>query len=89
MALFRPTAVKPRIGEVTPRLLRRLGARAVLLDVDNTLATYTSHEPIKGALEWTRELIGAGYKVVIVSNNYKSGYRPLPQGSACPISALP
>ena len=59
MALFRPTAVKPRIGEVTPRLLRRLGARAVLLDVDNTLATYTSHEPIKGALEWTRELIGA------------------------------
>lgn len=71
MALFRPTAVKPRIGEVTPRLLRRLGARAVLLDVDNTLATYTSHEPIKGALEWTRELIGAGYKVVIVSNNYK------------------
>ena len=71
MALFRPTAVKPRIGDVTPRLLRRLGARAVLLDVDNTLATYTSHEPIKGALEWTRELIGAGYKVVIVSNNYK------------------
>ncbi len=71
MALFRPTAVKPRIGEVTPRLLRRLGARAVLLDVDNTIATYTSHEPIKGALEWTRELIGAGYKVVIVSNNYK------------------
>ncbi len=71
MGLFRPTAAKRRAGEVDGELLRRLKASAVLLDVDNTIATYTSHEPVKGAQEWTRSLREAGYKVVIVSNNYK------------------
>lgn len=71
MGVFIPTAVKPRARDVGPELLRRLGAKAVLLDVDNTIATYTSHEPAEGALEWTGELSRAGYKVVIVSNNYK------------------
>lgn len=71
MRLFRPTAIKPRIGDVTPQLLQRLGAGAVLLDVDNTIATYTSHEPAPGAVDWVKGLGAAGFRVVIVSNNYK------------------
>ena len=71
MRLFRPTAIKPRIGDVTPQLLQRLGAGAVLLDVDNTIATYTSHEPAPGAVDWVKGLGEAGFRVVIVSNNYK------------------
>ena len=71
MGLFTPTAVRARARDVGTELLYKLGAQAVLLDVDNTIATYTSHEPIEGALEWTHRLSEAGYKVVIVSNNYK------------------
>ena len=76
MGLFKPTAVRPRVGDVTAGLLRELGARAVLLDVDNTIATYTSHEPAAGAAEWARGLTEAGFRVVIVSNNYKRRVAP-------------
>ena len=71
MGLFKPTAVKPRIEAVTPRFLKELGARAVLLDVDNTIATYVSHEPAPGAPDWVDGLRAAGLRVVIVSNNYR------------------
>lgn len=71
MGLLRPTALRTRAGDITPGLLHRLGARAVLLDVDNTIATYTSHRPAPGAVRWARGLSGAGFRVVIVSNNYK------------------
>lgn len=76
MGLFKPTATAPRVGAVTPELLKRLGARAVLLDVDNTLATYTSHEPAPGAVEWAQGLMEDGFRVVIVSNNFKKRVAP-------------
>ncbi len=71
MSILKPTALRGRCGDVTPGLLRELGVKAVLLDVDNTIAAYSSHEPAPGAVEWTRGLEEAGFRVVIVSNNYK------------------
>ncbi len=71
MALFRPTAVKRNIFDLTPEFLSGLGARALLLDVDNTIATYTSHEPVSGAVEWAQSMVDAGFRVIIVSNNFK------------------
>lgn len=76
MAIFRPTAMKQGILELTPDFLRTLGVKALLLDVDNTIATYTSHEPIDGAIEWAQSLINAGFRVIIVSNNYKKRVAP-------------
>lgn len=76
MSIFKPTAMLPRCGDVTPEFLRSLGAQAVLLDVDNTIATYTSHDPIPGAVDWARGLVEAGFRVVIVSNNYKKRVEP-------------
>ena len=69
MPLLRPSAVKTGIFDVTPAFLSSLGVKALLLDVDNTIATYTSHEPIAGAVEWAKGLEAAGFDVVIVSNN--------------------
>ena len=69
MPVFRPTACKTNIFDVTPGFLSSLGIKALLLDVDNTIATYTSHAPIDGAVEWAKDLERAGFDVVIVSNN--------------------
>lgn len=71
MPLLRPTICKQTIFEVTPALLREQNVKAVLLDVDNTLATYTSHRPVPGAVEWARSLQDEGFQVIIVSNNYE------------------
>ena len=76
MGIFTPTALKPQATAITPEFLRELGAGAVLLDVDNTIATYTSHDPVPGAVDWARGLVEAGFRVVIVSNNYKKRVGP-------------
>ena len=76
MGIFTPTALKPHAVNITPEFLREMGVRAVLLDVDNTIATYTSHEPAPGAVDWAAKLVRAGFRVVIVSNNYKKRVGP-------------
>lgn len=76
MGIFRPTAMKQRVTDLTPEFLSGLGVRAVLLDVDNTIASYTSHEPIEGAVEWAGRMVEAGFRVIIVSNNFKKRVAP-------------
>lgn len=71
MAIFRPTALGKTVTDLTPEFLSGLGVRALLLDVDNTIASYSSHRPIPGAVEWARAMVEAGFRVVIVSNNFK------------------
>ncbi len=76
MSIFQPTAMKRRITDITPQFLQKLGSEAVLLDVDNTIATYTSHEPMEGAVEWAQQMVESGFRVMIVSNNYKKRVAP-------------
>ncbi len=71
MALFRPTRLAETVLDLTPSLFQELGVTALLLDVDNTIASFTSHQPIPGAVEWARAMTGAGLRLIIVSNNYK------------------
>lgn len=71
MPLFHPTVLRDRVTQITPELLHTLHVSALLLDVDNTIAGFTSHEPLPGTVEWAREMVQAGFRVVIVSNNFK------------------
>ena len=71
MGIFQPTALRERAMGITPELLNGLGVRAILLDVDNTLATYSSHKPAPGAVEWVKAMEDAGFRMIIISNNFK------------------
>ena len=62
--------------DLPPEFLSGLGVRALLLDVDNTVASYTSHQPIPGAVEWAKRMVEAGFRVLIVSNNFKKRVEP-------------
>jgi HAD superfamily phosphatase (TIGR01668 family) len=66
--LLHPDAVVTSVTEVTPELLRELGVRAVMVDLDDTLVPAGSEllEPLFRA--WLRELVAAGFPVVILSN---------------------
>jgi len=77
LALFKPTAMKKDVLEITPGFLKKLGVKAVLLDIDNTLASYKSHEPINGAVEWVKTIQNAGFKVIVVSNNFEKRVNPI------------
>lgn len=71
MSLFRPTAFCDKVTDITPELLEKLAVDTLFLDVDNTIASYTSREPAAGVMEWLGRIRGGGYSVYIVSNNFK------------------
>ena len=76
MPLFQPEYMVRRITDLTPEFLKARGIRAVLLDVDNTLAAHNNPSPAEGVAQWLERLRQAGMGSVILSNNYKARVEP-------------
>ena len=55
--------------EITPEFLRGLGVKAILADIDNTLAPYEQAEPDERIRGWIASLAAAGIGIAFVSNN--------------------
>lgn len=55
--------------EITPEFLRELGVKAILADIDNTLAPYEQPEPDLRIKGWIASLAEAGIGIAFVSNN--------------------
>ncbi|MDR1693364.1 MAG: YqeG family HAD IIIA-type phosphatase [Oscillospiraceae bacterium] len=56
------------ICELTPAWLKSRGVRAVLADLDNTLAGYSVNEPDPSVTRWMGELRENGVALMVVSN---------------------
>ena len=57
-------------AQVTPEFLQSIGVRALLIDIDNTLAPYEQPDPDQRILDWFAELEKNGIRVALVSNNH-------------------
>ena len=55
--------------EVTPEFLREIGVKALLIDIDNTLAPYEMPEPDDNIRAWFNSLEENGISATLVSNN--------------------
>lgn len=55
--------------EVTPGFLRQIGIKALLIDIDNTLAPYEMPSPDDGIKSWFKDLRDNGISATLVSNN--------------------
>ena len=55
--------------EITPEFLASLGVKAILADIDNTLAPYEQPEPDERIKGWIASLAEAGIGIAFVSNN--------------------
>ena len=55
--------------EITPAFLRELGVKAILADIDNTLAPYEQPEPDERIKGWIASLAEADIGIAFVSNN--------------------
>jgi len=55
--------------DLTIELLDSLGARAVISDIDNTLAPYEDLDAPEEVINWVRGLRNAGIELTLVSNN--------------------
>ena len=54
---------------VTPEFLRERGIRALLIDIDNTLAPYEQSDPDEAHRAWFASLEAAGIRAALISNN--------------------
>ena len=57
-------------AEVTPEFLQSIGVRALLIDIDNTLAPYEQPDPDERIMNWFAELEKNGIQTSLVSNNH-------------------
>ena len=64
-----PDYIFATYGHVTPEFLKSIGIRALLIDIDNTLAPYEMPEPDDNIRNWFKILAENGIKATLVSNN--------------------
>ena len=67
---FKPDYTFNTYDEVTPEFLRSIGVRAVLSDIDNTLAPYEQAEPDEKIVAWVESLKANGISLALISNNH-------------------
>lgn len=73
---FKITAAFRRVTDITPEILKKLGIRGLILDLDNTLTTHDNPVPGEGVLEWLDLIKKSGIKLMIVSNNHPPRVQP-------------
>ena len=64
-----PDICVPDLFSVTPKLLSARGITLLLMDLDNTFATYAEHSPSEQAISWAEACRDAGIDLFILSNN--------------------
>lgn len=67
---FTPDYMFENYACITPQFLAEHGIRALLIDIDNTLAPYEQAEPDEKIRAWFSSLAAAGISVALVSNNH-------------------
>ena len=72
MKILVPKVVAASIFAVGPEWLHEKGITLLLLDLDNTLATYAEDMPKKCVLDWLESLRAAGISLYIISNSRKA-----------------
>ena len=68
--LLTPEYMFDTFDEVTPEFLSSLGIKALLIDIDNTLAPYEQPEPDDRIRGWFEELKKNGISASLISNNH-------------------
>lgn len=68
--LLTPDYMFDSFEAVTPDFLISHGIRALLIDIDNTLAPYEQEEPDERILCWFAALKSAGIRAALISNNH-------------------
>ena len=85
MALLKARFRFQNVLAITPEFLRNAGARAILIDADNTLSFHGSQEPYPGVAEWLRKIVGNGIPAVIISNNERERIEPFARKLGLPF----
>lgn len=67
--LLTPDHVFEKFNDITPEFLESIGVKALVIDIDNTLAPYEQDLPDEKTILWFKALEDAGIKAALISNN--------------------
>ncbi len=70
-ALLTPDYIFNSFSDVTPEFLSAIGIRALLIDIDNTLAPYEQAVPDERIKSWFAALSDSGISAALISNNHE------------------
>ncbi|MEG1366510.1 MAG: HAD hydrolase family protein, partial [Oscillospiraceae bacterium] len=76
MPLFVPTLILEGVEAITPELLKSMGIKALILDVDNTLTAHGSQELPENVKAWLADMRKANVQMMIASNNVAKRVKP-------------
>ena len=68
--LLTPDYMFNTFDEITPEFLLSIGIKALLIDIDNTLAPYEQSEPDERIKGWFESLKAVGISASLISNNH-------------------
>lgn len=85
MQLFKPQYRFQNVMQIKPEDIKNSGAKAVLIDADNTLAFHDSQQPYPGVTGWIKDIIAAGIPMIIISNNSAERVRPFAESLGLPF----
>lgn len=66
-----PDYMFEKYDDITPEFLTEIGVKALLIDIDNTLAPYEQPDPDERNLNWFSRMKKAGIGMALVSNNHR------------------
>ncbi|VBB06882.1 mitochondrial pgp phosphatase [Lucifera butyrica] len=67
--LLHPGLMVNSLYDINPEELKQKGIRGVIFDLDNTIIPWGTSEMCPQITEWIRNLLNAGFKISLVSNN--------------------
>ena len=70
--LLTPDYFFEKFTDITPDFLQSIGIKALVIDIDNTLAPYEQTLPDEKTVLWFKELEAANIKAALISNNEPS-----------------
>ena len=82
--LLLPDYIFSKFDDVTPELLKSLGIRALLIDIDNTLAPYEVAVPDERIKSWFALLRENSISATLVSNNNRERVETFNEGLGLP-----
>lgn len=68
---FIPYLYEKSVFDIDFLQLYKQGIRLVLCDIDNTLVSYSEHEPNKQVNALLKKISDIGFEVILISNNHK------------------
>lgn len=84
---FLPDIFADSVFDIDIDLLAKNGIRAVVFDIDNTLAPYSMPTVDEKTYEWLKMLRKTGFDIYFVSNNKKARVKRFAQSAGIPYAA--